>query len=221
MNRTITIILSLLVLLSLLSISAVTAIQFSLKQGEELCLSETITAGELIAGEYNINPVGSRIQCTMSDPSGGLLYSRVAESQLDSTGSKVDSYKFTATAPITGDHRICFSNTQYDTVTSGNPKTVQFTLTTGLGTTDYSALAKKDSLKPIEVELKRLEDTVKTIHNELKYLSDREVTMRSINDSTSTQVVWFSWLTLILLVSLKLAEVIYLKKYFKSKKLIQ
>jgi phage shock protein A len=39
----------------------------------------------------------------------------------------------------------------------------------------------EDNLKPLEVELKRLEDSVAQIHQEMKFLQQREQQMRSTN----------------------------------------
>jgi p24 family protein delta-1 len=42
-------------------------------------------------------------------------------------------------------------------------------------------LAQKEHLKPIEAELKVLEDVMKSIVDEMEYLKEREVKMRDTN----------------------------------------
>ena len=60
-------------------------------------------------------------------------------------------------------------------------KTVTLNLKTGVNAKDYSAVAKKDNLKPLEIELRRLEDQVQAIHDDLQYMRGREENMRDTN----------------------------------------
>jgi hypothetical protein len=57
-------------------------------------------------------------------------------------------------------------------------RSVKFRYDSGVRAKDYSSVAKKDNLKPIEVELKRLEETTMQIHEELQQARDSEVKMR-------------------------------------------
>lgn len=40
-------------------------------------------------------------------------------------------------------------------------------------------------------------------------------------DSTSSRVIWFSVVSMLVLVALNAGQILYLKKFFRSKKLIQ
>lgn len=51
----------------------------------------------------------------------------------------------------------------------------------GSETTDYEALAKVEKLKPVEMELRKLEDMVKDIIENMEHLQGREVKMRNTN----------------------------------------
>jgi hypothetical protein len=53
----------------------------------------------------------------------------------------------------------------------------------GVEANDYTNLAEQEHLKPIEVELRRMEDVVQEIHQELLYMREREALMR----------YWFLW----------------------------
>jgi len=105
-----------------------------------------------------------------------------------------------------------------------NQKTIGFQFRVGVGgekeEKEVGSVAKKEALKPIERELKRLEETVSLIAKEMKYMTEREDVRRVVNDSTGSQVVWFSVASLLLLVALKAAEIWYLRRYFHSKRLI-
>jgi hypothetical protein len=46
---------------------------------------------------------------------------------------------------------------------------------------NYDELAKKDHLKPVEVELKKIEDLVNQIREDFSYMKDREAAHRDTN----------------------------------------
>ncbi len=121
--------------------------------------------GELLVGEFSISPPNEAVSVTVSDPTGLVVYSK----------TQSGDGKFAYTAAAGGEYRACFIGA------SAGDKTINFNLRMGLETKDYSAAAKKDNLKPLEVELRRLEDTVTMIHNEMLYMKTREEAMRSTN----------------------------------------
>ena len=128
----------------------------------------------------------------------------------------IEPTKFAHTSNTNGEYRTCFSNSETSSV-----KYISFNLRTGLNANkDYASIAKQKSLKPIEVQLKKLEDTVTGIYSDMKYMKGREKDMRIINDSIGRRVTWMSVISLLLLVVAKAAEIIYLKKYFHAKRLI-
>lgn len=168
------------------------------------CPSEDVLAGELLIGDYTVSPPDGRVSVSVVDPTSSNVYSKTVQSE----------GKFAHTASKPGEYRMCFHNSE-----GVSQKTIGLTLSSG--GRDYKEMAKKDNLKPLELELKRLEDTIVQIHQEMKFLQAREAQMRETNDSTSSRVVWFSVLSMIVLVLLNAGQILYLKKYFQGKKLIQ
>ena len=106
-------------------------------------------------------------------------------------------------------------------------------------------IAKAEQLKPLEVELKRLEDLSDQIVSDFKYMRKREEEMRDTNgvctlhsscyciristtahaqylvaESTHSKVFYFSLLSMGCLLGLATWQVLYLRRFFKSKKLI-
>merc|ERR1719361_990503 len=80
---------------------------------------------------------------------------------------------------------------------------------------------KTEKLKPLEVELRRLEDLSDSIVNDFQYMKTREEEKRSTNESTNSRVLYFSIFSMMCLVCLATWQVLYLRKFFKSKKLIE
>ena len=121
---------------------------------------------------------------------------------------------FSFSASKSGEHTVCITNSGF------GHKTVTLDLKTGVAAKDYSAVAKKGNLKPLEIELKRLEDQAQAIHADMQYLRLREEMMRDTNESTNARVLWFSIFSLIILVALGGVQLFYLKNFFKSKKIL-
>ena len=63
--------------------------------------------------------------------------------------------------------------------------TINYQLKSGAEAKDYSAVAKKEHLQPMELELRRLEDQVAMISESLTYLKSREEEMRYTNGTIS------------------------------------
>lgn len=76
--------------------------------------------------------------------------------------------KFAFTGDEEGSHRVCFNNV------GGVKRRVEFDFLAGNEAKDYAELAKKEHLKPIELELKKLEDRVAGIAEEMSYQRERE-----------------------------------------------
>ncbi|KAF9432671.1 vesicle coat component [Entomortierella beljakovae] len=99
-------------------------------------------------------------------------------------------------------------------------RTVDLSFEIGSETIDYTKLAEKEKLKPMEVELRKLEDLVSDILENMEHLQAREVRMRNTNESTNERVKWFSTLTMFVLVALGVWQIFYLKQFFRKKRLI-
>ncbi|CAB1339774.1 unnamed protein product [Coregonus sp. 'balchen'] len=91
----------------------------------------------------------------------------------------------------------------------------------GTGRIPDQLIAKVEKLKPLEVELRRLEDLSESIVNDFAYMKKREEEMRDTNESTNTRVLYFSIFSMCCLIGLATWQVFYLRRFFKAKKLIE
>jgi len=85
----------------------------------------------------------------------------------------------------------------------------------------YEGIGDAAKLKPLEIELKRLEDLSESIVQDFAHMRQREEEMRDTNESTNSRVLYFSIFSMCCLLGLATWQVLYLRKYFKSKKLIE
>src|SRR5262245_49925737 len=68
---------------------------------------------------------------------------------------------------------------------------VELDIDIGADAKDWSAIQANEKLKPVETELRRIEEMVQEIVREMDYLRLREQMLRDTNESTNTRVKWF------------------------------
>ncbi|KAK6459649.1 emp24/gp25L/p24 family/GOLD-domain-containing protein [Scheffersomyces xylosifermentans] len=117
---------------------------------------------------------------------------------------------------------VCFTN-HMDGKWNKNAKVsreIELDIESGAAARDWNAIQASEKLKPVEVELRRIEEVTAEIVSELQYLKRREEKMRNTNESTNSRVKWFSILVIFALVTLGVYQIQYLRHYFKVKHII-
>ena len=92
---------------------------------------------------------------------------------------------------------------------------VELDIDIGADAKDWSAVQATEKLKPVETELRRIEEMVQEIVVEMDYLRSREQKLRDTNESTNTRVKWFAFGTMGMLVALGIWQIMYLRAYFR------
>src|SRR5882757_4493357 len=92
---------------------------------------------------------------------------------------------------------------------------VELDIDIGADARDWSAIQAAEKLKPIETDLRRIEEMVAEIVTEMEYLRTREQKLRDTNESTNERVKWFAFGTMGMLVGLGVWQVVYLRAYFR------
>lgn len=92
---------------------------------------------------------------------------------------------------------------------------IELDIDIGADAKDWSAVQATEKLKPVETELRRIEEMVAEIVAEMDYLRSREQKLRDTNESTNNRVKWFAFGTMGMLVALGAWQVIYLRAYFR------
>ncbi|OIW31487.1 hypothetical protein CONLIGDRAFT_571527 [Coniochaeta ligniaria NRRL 30616] len=116
---------------------------------------------------------------------------------------------------------VCFENILSGSKYVDNPnRHVELDIDIGADAKDWSAIQATEKLKPVEADLRRIEEMVAEVVGEMDYLRTREQKLRDTNESTNTRVKWFGWGTTFLLIGLWGWQIMYLRAYFRSKHLI-
>ncbi|KAG0237057.1 vesicle coat component [Actinomortierella wolfii] len=144
------------------------------------------------------------------------------QNQLYRKDSLSEEQKTLFTTHAAGDIVACFSNSLKDGV-QPDPRLVSYIdldFDIGSEAQDYNKMAETERLKPLEVELRKIEGIVGEVMSTMQHLRAREERMRNTNESTNERVKWFSTFTLVVLVTSGLWQIFYLKRFFKKKRLI-
>jgi len=199
-----------------LSLESVFAISFTVLPNREKCLREEFKPQTKVDGFVDVSSsqgVGDvKLNFRILGLNNAIIYQN-----MDVKGR----IPFTFVAP---DHDIEYGFCFIDIAREGRynqdaTRTVSLQLTTEKRK-DYSELAKKDHLKPIEVDMLRAEDDVVQLMKEFVYMKDLEAHHRDTSESTNSRVKYATILSSVFLISLGVGQIFYLKKFFKTKKLI-
>ncbi|TVY81973.1 Endoplasmic reticulum vesicle protein [Lachnellula suecica] len=113
---------------------------------------------------------------------------------------------------------VCFENHFTGSSTKNPFRHIELDIDIGADAKDWSAVQATEKLKPVETELRRIEEMVAEIVSEMDYLRTREQKLRDTNESTNNRVKWFAFSTMGMLVALGAWQVIYLRAYFRHVK---
>lgn len=98
----------------------------------------------------------------------------------------------------------------------GPSRSVELDVDIGADARDWSAIQASEKLKPVEIELRRIEEVVAEVVSQMDYLRSREQKLRDTNESTNERVKWFAFSIMATLVGLGAWQVVYLRAYFRS-----
>jgi len=141
----------------------------------------------------------------------------------DPDGKEIETERSTAQSEIIihavedGDYSICF--------TAPDKETAQKTYVSvdwklGAMARDWEAIAKKEHLDHLQVELRKYEEVVKDIHKEMRHIRDKEDKLKISRVAAESRVALFTMLTIVVCISTTTFQYFYLKRFFKSKKLL-
>eukprot|EP01089_Gocevia_fonbrunei_P011169 TRINITY_DN242_c0_g1_i1.p1 TRINITY_DN242_c0_g1~~TRINITY_DN242_c0_g1_i1.p1 ORF type:complete len:207 (-),score=30.80 TRINITY_DN242_c0_g1_i1:55-675(-) len=187
------------------------AISFDLHLDKERCLSEELSRDVLVVGTFSgpSPPQSVSTEFRILDPSSHELFNKHGESG-----------KFAFTTAEGGEFQFCFIDIRRGEVHDESPRRVELKIKTGVEARDYSEVATKENLSQIQLIVRKMADEAEGILNEIRYMRKREERMRNTNESTNTRVAWLSVFSIVVLVALGVFQIFYLKRFFKSKRIV-
>ncbi|XP_025203385.1 transmembrane emp24 domain-containing protein bai-like isoform X2 [Melanaphis sacchari] len=200
----------LMIYLSLLSIGS--SIRWHMQPNNRKCLREELRENILIKGEYEVTQVDNQqVDYVIKDSKNHIL----------SQKEDISSGKFTFSVENYDVFEICFISKSLNSEYPGTVQEIFVDIKTGIEAKNYEGVAEAYKLKPLEMDLKRLEDFSEAIVLEFKDMRIRADEMRNTNETTNKRVFYFSLFSMLCLLILATWQVCYLRRYFKAKKLIE
>jgi hypothetical protein len=96
--------------------------------------------------------------------------------------------------------------------------------------TDYKALSEdgkdlsrqvsKDDVPSLQTELLSIDRKIKEITADIEHAKRQEANLNQANELTNSRIMMFSYLSIAVLVGTSLWQIIYLRTFFASKKLL-
>jgi hypothetical protein len=150
------------------------SLMFYLPANVRKCLKEEIHKNILVKGDYELTEiVGHHTKLEVLDSKNHILYNK----------DNAVKGKFAFTTDEYDVFQICFETklAQPGQHTDNLFKEVNLNVKHGVEAKDYENLAKVEKLKPLEIELRRLEDLSQDIVSDFQYMKQREEEMRDTN----------------------------------------
>ncbi|KAL1543841.1 transmembrane emp24 domain-containing protein p24delta4-like [Salvia divinorum] len=198
------------------AVPAASGLWLDLPASGQKCISEELNNNAVVLADYyafigedyDVNAtVAPTITVRVTSPYGNEIHHK----------EKVAHGQFAFTATEAGNYMACFS---LDGDQGGKKVTVGIDWKTGIAAKDWDSVARKEKIEGLELELKKLEGAVESIHNNLYHLVSREAEMREVSESTNSRVAWFSLMALAISIVTSTLQILYLRRYFRKKKLI-
>ncbi|XAR51713.1 hypothetical protein NMG60_11006426 [Bertholletia excelsa] len=188
---------------------------FDLQSGIAKCITEDLMSNAMTIGKYSVVnpnkgyplPDTHKITVRVTSPAGNNHY----------YCDGVDSGTFAFTANEAGDYMACFWSQEHKPPLT---MSVELDWQSGVAAKDWSKVARKGQIDEMEIELKKLYDTITTIHDEMFYLREREGEMQKLNTATNSKMAAFSFVSILVCLSVAGLQLWYLKTFFERKKML-
>jgi hypothetical protein len=118
------------------------------------------------------------------------------------------------TTYVGGYYQCCIKNLH-----SGD-NSITFDLKYGVAAKDYSEVAKTKDLKPMELNLLKLEEKSKEIYHLMTYAASHEQVFENQYDTISSKVAFFSIILVVVMIVVGVFQTFYLKQKVLDRKRI-
>lgn len=200
------------ILLVFITIQYVDSIRFDLQPNARKCLKEEMRKNLLAVGEYEVSSLaGTTVDFQITDSKGHTALLRTG---VDGKG------KFAVTSDEDDIYDFCFTYTSSPHAAHQLlPREVNLDVRLGVEAKQYDS-ATTDKLQKLETDLTKLEDLTNSVIEDFAHLKRRESEMQDTNASTSNRIFWQTLISMLVVLGLAGWQVLYLRQFFRSRKLI-
>lgn len=187
------------------------SVRFDLLPNTRRCIKQEMRKNLLAVGEYEISSLsGSNVDFHITDSKG---HSALMRENIDGKG------KFAVTSDEDDIYDFCFIYASSAQATNQLPREVYMNVKLGVEAKEYDE-PSSDKMKLLEAELAKLQDLTNSIIEDFAHLKKRESEMQDTNASTSNRIFWQTVLSMLIVLGLALWQILYLRKFFKLRRII-
>lgn len=193
-------------------IGQIYSIRFDLQPNGRKCLKEEMRKNLLAVGEYEVSSLpGTSVDFQITDSKG---HTALLRSNVDGKG------KFAVTSDEDDIYDFCFTySSSPHTSHQLLPREVNLDVRLGVEAKQYDSVTT-DKLQKLETDLSKLEDLTNSVIDDFAHLKRRESEMQDTNASTSNRIFWQTIISVAVVLGLAGWQVMYLRQFFRSRKLI-
>lgn len=165
----------------------------------------------LAVGEYEItSATGTTIDFQITDSKG---HSALMRENVKGKG------KFAVTSDEDDIYDYCFSYSSSPQAANQLPAEIHLDVRLGAEAKQMDSTTA-DKMEKLETDLSKLETLTNSIIEDFAHLKKREMEMQNTNASTHNRIFWQTILSMIIVFGLAMWQVLYLRQFFKLRRLI-
>lgn len=200
------------IILLITSCKEASSIRFDLQPNSRKCLKEEMRKNLLAVGEYEVSSLpGTMVDFQITDSKG---HAALIRNNVDGKG------KFAVTSDEDDIYDFCFTySSSPHTSHQLLPREVNLDVRLGVEAKQYDP-ETTDKLQKLETDLTKLEDLTNSVIEDFAHLKKKESEMQDTNLSTSNRIFWQTVISIVVVIGLAGWQVLYLRQFFRSRKLI-
>ncbi|KAE9969175.1 hypothetical protein BLS_001386 [Venturia inaequalis] len=203
------------------------ALYFYMKDGSPKCFHEELPKDTLVVGHYTISQYDSQSHSFSSPSTLGLYitveevfdsYHRIVAQKGDAKG------RFTFSAADSGEHRLCFSPTNWHAQGSymlGGEEmgSLRVELDMAIGETSAIESTDKNKMEDLVTKIRDLNGRLADVRREQVFQREREAEFRDQSESTNSKIVRYTIVQLVILGATCAWQLSHLRNFFIKQKL--
>lgn len=201
-------------ILTVLSV-VVLSIQMNLQPGDIRCIGQELDQLDLavfaLSATSKVKDQKQKVFCTITDPEDGSVYDGKI-----TIGAKRKEVEYKIEKG--GLYEMCF-----ELEGGKSPVRIFFHSEYKPHSADGQDLSRKvgkDEIPSLESQLQTVKKNIEDISEVIEHAKKQEMSLKDAGESTSNRIQWFSILSMVILLSTSIWQIIYLRSFFVSKKLL-
>lgn len=191
--------------------SVFSALQIDIKPHQKRCIGQELDQEDSaifsfraihLVKDFALHELVAKI----TDPDGGSLFDGLVA--IDREGQKIEKQIETR-----GVYKMCFH-------LRGGAETIRIIIDIDFKHSSSDPSKKVEDISTLESQLKSAEDSLRQISREIDFARRQEDSLKGAGEAVDQRIQWFAFFSIIILLTTSFWQILYLRHYFTSKKLL-